>query len=591
MSTDLPADTMTLTYNLSELPMSSAHSRSKVADFLAANGLEPSALPPYMAALTDDDGRIMACAGLDGRVIKCVAVSDALRGENAAGSLIGHVLSHALSEGCDNVFVFTKPEHRTVFTALGFSLVAESPGAILLENDAKALRRYADNLKRIASPGRNAAIVMHANPPTRGHLHLISEALREYDRLYVILLADNPSTRFPYAERKSMLQAALPEPERVTIIPGGDYNISAATFPDYFIKSVGSRTEAYAGIDADIFARVTAPALGVSCRYVGTEPSDRLTALYNDVLLSRLPASGVEVRVCPRIEDSGSPISASSVRALIGEGRGAEAFGRTPRCAWPELMASIACGALRSELRLTPKPGLVDLDNSGSHTDMDYSLMAASIDALYAPLAGLYRMAEAGAPASELQSAGLEAEQVMLIATGGVNTHRGAIFALGLTGVAAIRLIAEGAQITADLLSKSIAELASALVLPDRATHGSDASRCYGVPGAACAALGGYADVFGRFLPSLRRLRTSHPDEALHRLLLEIISATSDTNLYHRGGAEGADFARSGAATVAVAYSHDAMRSLDRSFIARRLSPGGSADLLSLTIMLESLIH
>lgn len=582
---------MTPNYNLSELSMSSAHYRSKVADFLAANGLEPSALPPYMAALTDDDCRIVACAGLDGRVIKCVAVSDALRGENAAGSLIGHVLSHALSEGRDNVFVFTKPEHRTVFTSLGFSPVAEAPGAILLENDPMALRRYTDYLKSLATPGRNAAIVMHANPPTRGHLHLISEALKEHDRVYVILLADNPSTRFPYAEREAMLRAAVEDPERVTIIPGGDYNISAATFPDYFIKSVGGRTEAYAGIDADIFARVTAPALGVSCRYVGTEPSDKLTALYNEVLMRSLPASGIELRVCPRIEASDSPISASSLRALIGKGMGAGAFLMAPRRAWPELMASIVCRALRSELTLTPKPGLVDLDNSGSHTDMDYDLMAVSINALHAPLARLYRAAMRGASASELQQAGVEAEQAMLRATGGVNTHRGAIFALGLTGAAAIRLIAEGAPLTADSLSNRISELASALVLPDRATHGSDASRRYGVPGAAQAAICGYADVFGRFLPSLRRLRTLYPDEALHRLLLEIISTTSDTNLYHRGGVEGADFARREAEAVAAAYSHDAMRSLDRSFIARSLSPGGSADLLSLTVMLETFVN
>lgn len=578
-----------------EIPLDSPYFRKKAAGFLESNGLTMPSSLQCMAALVNDDEKILATAAIENNIIKCVAVSPELQGENAAARVVSHIVNKALTEGADNLFVFTKPEYEGIFSSLGFKAIAHAADAVLLQSNPRALTSFTDKLKSERQVGINGAIVMHANPPTLGHKYLIDYARKECDHLYVILLEDNPSTFIPLKERAKILSDSLCHPEDVTILSGGDYSISAATFPDYFIKTVSQRTHAYAQIDAEIFARYIAPALGVTKRFLGTEPTDLLTSIYNEELLSVLPSHGIEVTIIERMcGDDSTPVSASSLRTYLGNGNIADALNLTTPEGIPALLASLACKALRSELNLTPKPGLVDKDNSGAHKDMDYSLMYGSINALHD---GFTTIATLGftdnlPSGKDLQKAGIKAEQLMNDATGGINTHRGAIFSLGLTIAAAAHLYKKYGDITPKKMSETISAITKDITPAARATsHGAKASTDYGTGNARSMALDGYRDIYNEWLPYLRSLRKTKPEyEAQAMTLLKIMTRIDDTNIYHRGGVKGAEYVRNKAADILNNFSMQQMTDFDKDLTKKNLSPGGSADMLALTLLNDYLI-
>ena len=115
-----------------------------------------------------------------------------------------------------------------------------------------------------------------------------------------------------------MVRRGTADMENVVVIPGGRYAVSSLTFPSYFTKEE-NLAKAHTAIDAEIFCRHIAPALKVTGRFVGTEPLSPVTAVYNDTLKNRLPRAGIEVTELGRLEKDGAPVSASRVRALLGE--------------------------------------------------------------------------------------------------------------------------------------------------------------------------------------------------------------------------------------------------------------------------------
>ena len=403
--------------DIQELPLCVPSVRRQVEDFLGRNGLRLEEVDLYQAALSPE-GEILAGGGLARDVVKCIAVSPAARSLGLTNPLISSLISVAASRGYTNVKVFTKPENRAVFESLGFRLLAEAPRAILMEN-GRGLEDYCAYLRKHPASG---VIVMNANPFTLGHRYLVEQAGHP-----VIIPVKEDASRFPYSERLEMIRRGCEG--LADVVEGSDYQISAATFPTYFLKDLSDAAETQMRLDIDLFGRHIAPALGASVRFVGSEPTDPLTARYNALMKELLPAYGIEVMEVSRLEDAGGQIvSASRVRAALDEGRYSSAAVLTPPSTWPYLLADLAGRALRLELDTPLKPGLVGPDSCGAHADMDYALMRRGIDAIrpFFP-----RMAMAGSP-EELRQLGIDAEAAMLAATGGVNTHRGAIFALGL---------------------------------------------------------------------------------------------------------------------------------------------------------------
>jgi triphosphoribosyl-dephospho-CoA synthase len=261
-------------------------------------------------------------------------------------------------------------------------------------------------------------------------------------------------------------------------------------------------------------------------------------------------------------------------------------------------IADRAFAALCEELAAWPKPGLVSHVDTGSHHDMDAVLLLRSAGVLRPFFAELALAGAEGAEMGRLRAIGLRAEAAMLAATRGVNTHRGAIFGLGLlcaAAGAAAHLPAPGrlggivARRWGGDISRGPVPLHS---------HGSGALRRHGAGGARAEAAAGFPGIYAVGLPALRLGRALAPGDAAAAAVqacFALIATIRDTNLLHRGGADGARYAAEAAAAfleaggVGVANWRARAAAVHRGFVARRLSPGGCADLLAMTLFVDAL--
>ena len=599
---------------ISEAPLSLNSVRRRVEAFLSANGLRLAQLDRYVVVTRDEDAdEILAGGGLDGNVIKCVAVSESARSEGLMNILVSRLIAIAREEGRESVKAFTKPENEGIFKSLGFALIASSPNAILMENGRGGLPEYRKYLESLARPGRNGAIVMNANPFTKGHRYLVEQAASQVDNLYVIVVKEDRS-RFPYVERKAMIEAGCAGLDNVVVCEGSDYAISAATFPTYFLKKLDDATDTQIALDLDLFVNHIAKPLGVTVRFAGSEPEDALTRRYNELMAEILPGTSVAVVrqahqpdpelvkgsalrqarrpidfvEIPRLEQNGNPISATSLRRALDKGNLKEAMEYIPKSTVPYLVADLAERALRMELDTTPKPGLVDRRDNGAHKDMDYALMSKSISALRPYLTRLAVESAKDIDPAKIKEIGIEAEKAMLKATGGVNTHKGALFCIGLSVAAASNLASATGSVEAysfkELVSRAASEIPSA-----RGTHGAEAKRSFKAVGALENARAAYPELFADWLPYYLSLECD--PFRCHKTLLHIMTTLDDTNILHRSGAEGLAYAKSEAAGLLGNFSIGGLSSMNADFIRENISPGGSADMLSLTIFIESIIN
>ena len=245
-------------------------------------------------------------------------------------------------------------------------------------------------------------------------------------------------------------------------------------------------------------------------------------------------------------------------------------------------LARLAAASLVAEARLTPKPGLVDRRTNGAHTDMDLSTFLASAAALEpflsAYAAAGFRLGADGADAAgladEMRRIGIGAERAMFAATGGVNTHKGANFTFALILGAAGSLLSEGRGLPL--------------------THGERIFLESGIKGIRGEAALGYPRLREMLLPYLRGRRAElacAPDagDVLLRALVKLMAVLEDTNVVHRGGmgalADHRAFCRAlDERDLPEDALVDELIAYDGALIARNVSPGGAADLLSLGI-------
>lgn len=625
--------------------------RQRIEAFLKRNGLRFDDMH-YYAAVTDDDGEMIAGGGLKGNVIKCVAVDDAHKGEAIANTLISHLIAHANEEGHSNVMLFTKPKNRQLFESLSFRLLAEAPEAVLMETGIGGINYMVEQLKKIKeesekykeynkeckedskeckenseeckeeektnlnpstpqhlnistpqhlntttpqhlnpSPSQplttttplRGVVVMNCNPFTLGHRYLIEQAAKQVERLFVMVVREDCSL-FAYAERKAMVEQGVAHLKNVTVIDGSEYAISQATFPTYFLKRLDDAADTQMLLDLDLFRRHIAPALGATVRFVGTEPTDRLTRRYNQLMHEVL----ADVREIARLEKEGNAVSASRVRKAMEQGDMSTIKQLVPPTTLPYIIAHLATQALQAELDTTPKPGLVDKDNNGAHRDMDYALMQRSIDTLHPYFVKLALLGSADALPSHtaIRDAGIEAEKAMLSATNGVNTHKGALFSMGLAVVAAAH------EKDTDSLQTTIKALAASF--PDtNGTHGSKAKQLSkgttAIKGALDNAREGYEMLFAEWLPFYIERRKERDAYTLHKTLLRIMCDLDDTNVIYRTDLATAEEVKQEARALLDSFSKAALKDMDRHYTTRNISPGGAADMLSLTIFIGSI--
>jgi cytidyltransferase-like protein len=698
--------------DIQEIPLSSPIFRRKVEAFLAANGLRFEEVDSYYVLL-DGEGEIVAGAGLHNDVIKCVAVDSHARSGGLMVPLVSHVINHAAARGITNLKVFTKPENESIFVSLGFHLIARAPKAILMEN-GRGLEEYIHSLRTFASAvGKSAGerlpvqgaersetedlppagvIVMNANPFTLGHQYLVRKAAEAVEHLFVIPVRADGNI-FPYEERLAMIKAGCGS--LATVLEGSEYQISDITFPTYFLKDLSDASETQIRLDLDLFGRHIAPALGARVRFIGSEPLDPLTARYNELMKDILPAYGILVVEIPRLsvpsfspvpevafspvpELVEGPVSATNVRQALADGSFITAAALTPPTTWPYLVAELMARALKLELDTPLKPGLVDRNSNGAHSDMDYDLMLGSIKVIRRSFAK--RLVETLSLARDLESSDNQGDDKSLVAntkgwtlsnllinnklqitdkealssigraveadvleyTNGVNTHRGAIFALGLASISVLELsrdlqLADNQQnkqtciaqlngatignslnnnqlqitplIDAGSLSDKVAELAG-LIVATKDSHGGRAVSEYAVKGALQMAQDGYSPLFEDWLPYYRSLvqpmaRLAHQpdklahqpdtlaykqDERLQKTLLRIMSQLDDTCVIHRVGYARAQEIKEEAKALLADFSEEGLKEMKERYDAEGISPGGAADMLALTILVDSLL-
>ena len=624
-------------FEIRELPLTIKVYRQRVERFLADNGLRIDDVDYYAGVFTLDDDILLAGGGLSGNVIKCIAVNHELRDEGLSNRLVSHLISVANSRGHRSVKVFTKPENRHIFESLSFRLLAEAPKAILMETGnglEEQMRVYRSlSLSPVSArssyplPSRNGIIIMNANPFTRGHRFLIEQASTQVERLFVMAVKEDRS-QFSYDERLAMIKSGCQDLHNVIVLEGNDYAISAATFPTYFLKEESKREQCGACIDSaereqvrpggkeptdasetqmrldiDLFARHIAPALGIGIRFVGSEPTDALTRRYNELMKELLPAKNIAVMEIERLKDD-IPVSASLLRKHLQEGSFSKALELAYPTTLPYLIAHLATRALQMELDTTPKPGLVDLHDNGAHNDMDYALMQKSINTLHPFFVSFSLIAYADSlPSHEaIHRLGILAEEIMMEATGGVNTHRGALFSMGLTIMAVSNMVYKK-ELTEETIQNTIKHIASSF--PEaQGTHGSMVAKGVKVKGALTNAREGYAQLFHDWLPFYDSIRNEK--YACHKTLLRIMATLDDTNIYHRAMAQFSesngsvntlqvkacvDDLKNEAADTLEHFSVEHLETMNRSFIQRNVSPGGCADMLSLTLFVHSIIH
>ncbi|CAM5774603.1 putative 2-(5''-triphosphoribosyl)-3'-dephosphocoenzyme-A synthase [Labrys miyagiensis] len=258
-------------------------------------------------------------------------------------------------------------------------------------------------------------------------------------------------------------------------------------------------------------------------------------------------------------------------------------------------MGRWAADCLRQEAATYPKPGLVSHVDNGAHRDMDFALLARSAKALEPYFGGLAQAGAAGAGLDRLRAIGIEAERAMLAATRGVNTHRGAIFGLGLLCAAAGFRHAYGiAMPLGRIIAERWGEAILAGPVPLR-SHGTEVARRHGVGGARMEAARGLPSVYEIAVPALRegRAATSEEEAARVQACMALIADVADTNILHRGGTSGLAFAQGEAraflATGGVGETGWRIRAvrIHQAFVARNLSPGGCADLLAMALFVD----
>lgn len=266
-----------------------------------------------------DDTRLIATGSFQQSIIKCVAVDEAYRSENLLAQVIMHLISKLREEGTYHYFVYTKPSNRLIFRSLGFQEIIGNSEVLFMEQGITDFNDYLQLLKKKKKPGAGSAIVMNANPFTKGHQYLVETAAKKSEQVYVFVLSEDRS-EFSAADRMEMVKQGVAHLPNVTVLPTNNYLVSSATFPSYFLKehAVLEVAKVQAALDVALFKEKIAPALDIRIRFVGEEPYSEVTNVYNQAM-ETVFGDELDLTILPRIEAAGEIISATKVRNAIKE--------------------------------------------------------------------------------------------------------------------------------------------------------------------------------------------------------------------------------------------------------------------------------
>ncbi len=263
-----------------------------------------------------DAGDIIATVSVKKNLIKFFYIDEAYQGEGLAIELINSALEDIISKGYRTYFVFTKAKNENIFTSLSMDVIEKTEDVVLLEGGFFKYADWIQNIKKDLDKDEYSAIVMNANPLTLGHEYLVDKALEEARDLIIFVLEEDASY-FSAKDRYEIVKNHYHNNDRVHVYKSGPYIISRATFPTYFLKKDTDKLKVYTELDAKIFAKRIAKDLNIKKRYFGTEPIDKVTQKYNEMMKKILFEYGVESEFIERKKINDEYISASKLREGI----------------------------------------------------------------------------------------------------------------------------------------------------------------------------------------------------------------------------------------------------------------------------------
>ncbi|WP_261858548.1 [citrate (pro-3S)-lyase] ligase [Photobacterium sanguinicancri] len=279
----------------------------------------------YYCTAHDGSGELIGCVGLAGTVIKCFAIRDDYQGEGISRSMMTEIILLAYQLGRKSLSIFTSPDNVAIFESMRFqAITSKYRRSVLLINRPDEIITLQHQLHSYKVTGNKiGSIVMNANPFTKGHAYLIEKAASECDWVHIFVVREN-NQAFSFKDRFSMVKnGTLPIPN-LTLHAGNDFMISKRTFPSYFLKESGNVHQVHAEIDCELFANYIAPSLGITHRYIGSEPNCKVTENYNSIMKTMLQPH-IEVVEFNRLLAEGCTISASTVRNQLSNAASAVA--------------------------------------------------------------------------------------------------------------------------------------------------------------------------------------------------------------------------------------------------------------------------
>ena len=252
-------------------------------------------------------------------IMKCFGVKEEYKGKGISSDLINSLIDKIFEEGYSQYFIFTKEKNRGIFESLGAEVLYGAEEVVLLEGGLTSINDYLNKMKKSLDIDYNkniGSIVMNCNPFTVGHRYLIEYASKKCDEL-IIFVVEEDKSYFSFKDRIYLIKEGTKDLKNVRVIAGGEYIISSATFPSYFIKEESKRLKAYTKIDGGIFGNFIAKGLNIKLRFLGEEPECKVTKAYNESLIEELKKFNINVEVIRRLNFNNKVISASEVRKAI----------------------------------------------------------------------------------------------------------------------------------------------------------------------------------------------------------------------------------------------------------------------------------
>lgn len=274
-----------------------------------------------------DGEKLVGTGSYYANTLRCLAIDPQYQGQGLMAILVDRLLEIQLERGNADVFIYTKSSMAHLFEPLGFYRIAATDQAVFLENNPGRFKRYLDELQdeanyfikerhmHVSSTDQIAGIVMHANPFTLGHLHLLDFACEKY-RLVHLFIVETEFSPISYAVRKQLIIDSTAHLNNLCIHGTDQYLVSQSVFPSYFVQDNEQAQRVQILLDADLFRQI-ANYLGIGVRVVGEEPDSEVTRLYNTLMAENFH-NNLRLEIIRRKTiDDGVVISASKVRRAL----------------------------------------------------------------------------------------------------------------------------------------------------------------------------------------------------------------------------------------------------------------------------------